>query len=406
MNQISRPMWIAIALVVAMGLLIDSAKKTGDRAWRPKLSLFGMRGLDDDNDAITRLGRRPRSTEETDAANRARSRLNSARMSGQTTGQLAGLDANKSTAPVKAPPSESTEPANAAMPVNQNLGDPAMVEAKPEVHKPEDKKKKKKKKKKTGLPTADTQGPKLEVNSVDTSAETSSGGSRPTSAANSGNDSFGNGGGARVDAMVEDPKTLDEWLSYILREPSYERTMKFIKGAQNGSVTSEIFQEVVKQMSLDPRPQMHGLAIVALGSTPSTRSFLMLQSAAVSMPETSELRIQARSFLKQYSRLENLRYLIAALTGTSDRESRLEALRLIRASAEQYLRPTRPGTPTESGTKPPPVQITRQFNPLVPILERVVQTSQAAQDTGVHDEASSTLKRLETLLGTNVAANL
>lgn len=347
-----------------------------------------MGGTDDGSNTIL-SERSPRSS----SATRARSRLYKAR--------LAGLDLDKKSNSASPESESSTVTPTATTPT---AATPAAGATKPETKKAEDrKKKKKKKKKKSTLPGA----PASEKNESDDVDEKSDSDAQGASGSNAAADGFAGGGtAAPIQPMTGEPKTLEEWLAYVLREPNYEHTMKLITQYQVREIGADIFYGVVQEMLNDSRAKMHEYAVMALGSAPSTKSFGLLQIAIASEHEGSELRLQARNYLKTYSRMEYLKYLISIVTSETAEDTRYEALRMIRLSAEQNLksttRPSTSGNGSTGGSGSVSVTTTRQFNPLVPILTRLIQTS---NDQNVRNEATSTLQRIQSLLGTTVAAN-
>lgn len=388
MTNNSKPVWITVAVVIAIGLMFDAARRNNVGEWHPRLAAFGMGGTDDGSNTIL-SERSPRSS----SATRARSRLYKAR--------LAGLDLDKKSNSASPESESSTVTPTATTPT---AATPAAGATKPETKKAEDrKKKKKKKKKKSTLPGA----PASEKNESDDVDEKSDSDAQGASGSNAAADGFAGGGtAAPIQPMTGEPKTLEEWLAYVLREPNYEHTMKLITQYQVREIGADIFYGVVQEMLNDSRAKMHEYAVMALGSAPSTKSFGLLQIAIASEHEGSELRLQARNYLKTYSRMEYLKYLISIVTSETAEDTRYEALRMIRLSAEQNLksttRPSTSGNGSTGGSGSVSVTTTRQFNPLVPILTRLIQTS---NDQNVRNEATSTLQRIQSLLGTTVAAN-
>ncbi len=405
MTSNSKPVWIFVAVVLTLGLMLDAARRYSSGQWRPHVATLGLNGSEDGSES-TLAARSPRSA----SATRARSRLYTA------TARIAGLDAEKSPQPAVSPAAATSAPST--KPAATVTAAPA---TKPTTTKAEDRKKKKKKKKKKSTLPGEPASEQNESDADDKQAKqaTPSDSGKSTAAENA---AAGNVG-APAQPSVDEPKTLDEWLAFILREPNYERTIKLITKHQVHELTADIFYNVVQEMLADSRGKMHEYAVMALGSAPSTRSFQLLQAAVAGEHEGSALRLQARNYIKTYSRIEFLKYLISTITSETSEETRFEALRMIRLSAEQNLKSTRPTTSgsgsgggSDSGTGTPAGSIggppaasravsaatTRQFNPLIPILTRLIQTS---NDRQVRDEATSTLQRIQSLLGTTVAAN-
>jgi hypothetical protein len=380
----SRMIWIGLITAIALGLSIEALKSThaaGDSNWHPRL--FGMSDLDD-GDSMVSTGRRTEKSRE--QAERARSRL--------LRGRLAGLSTN---AALTATPAVVA----AANPGLPNLAAPVAINADDLKKKAaEDAKKKKKKKKKAATPDIAEAG-----QNPTTSPDSDSSSKDKSSDVSGASGSYG--GGSSISRTVigvntplkENPETLDEWLTFILREPNYERTMRLIEAEQQHSIDSDIFHEVVSQMLSDSRQKMHEFAVLALGSAPSLRSFLLLEAANAMQADASPLKIQSRNYIKAYSRLENLRYLGSAIAGTLEASIAYEALRLIQLAASTYKPKATP--PTSGTTVTASATVTRQFAPLVPALTRLQTT---AADATVRQEATQTLRDVNALIGTANAA--
>jgi hypothetical protein len=214
--------------------------------------------------------------------------------------------------------------------------------------------------------------------------------------------------GAKQAEESNDPETLEDWIAYIMREPSYERTTKMVDAVQQRRMDPSIFHDVIAEMLADSRAKMQEHAVLALGSYPSLKSFLMLQSINFTISETSPLKVQSRNHVKNYSRIENLRYLSSLISSAGSGNSSsvdanvlFEALRLIHLSANFYS-----GNVSSSGSggsqTPPkpaatPASVVRQFNPLVPALNRIAKTS---DDSNIRQEASQALRQVQVITGT------
>ena len=159
-------------------------------------------------------------------------------------------------------------------------------------------------------------------------------------------------------------------------------------------VDSEIFHEVITQMLADSRPKMHEYAVFALGSSPSLKSFLLLEQANYAQADGSPLKLQSRTYLKAYAKLENLRYLAGVISGAAEANSTYEAMRLIQVAVADY-KPA--AVPPTSGPTASAVAVSKQFSSLVPVLNRVLQTS---NDATLIQEATTTLRQVQTIVGT------
>lgn len=395
MGNRNRTLWLAAIILISLGLMIEAMKtsrSTTSAGARSRAGLFGFASLDDeDSPELGRNGRR--TPQKLAAADRARTRLK-----GRLAGLASDLD-NLPTSPTSSSglPSDTAGAANLANPLKINTTDAAKAAAKKKAE--ADKKKKKKKKKKSDV--AQTQNG---VNVSVTEKSDDDGDDFPYgSTSGSGSSTIRTviAGAAKQAEESTEPETLEDWLAFIMRDPSYERTMKLVDAVQQRRLDPSIFHDVIAEMLTDSRDKMQEHAILALGSYPSLRSFLMLQAVNFTISETSPLKIHSRNHLKNYSRVENLRYL-ASLIGTTgvDTNVLFEALRLIQASANQYSgQVSSSGGGSQTPPKPAatPPGVVRQFNPLVPALNRIAQTS---TDSNIRQEASQALRQVQVITGT------
>lgn len=393
-NQ-TRMIWIGLIVAIGFGLTIEALKSTRASAdgssWRPRI--FGMQDLEDGEDVIAALHNQ-HAGKSSHQAQRARSRL--------LKGRIAGLSNNAALAPAAATIADAVKPAVTPSETDSNLGAPKTIntdDAKKKAEKDaaDAKKKKKKKKKKSSTNDAANEpmtaaAPAADSNSHDSAKDVPGGGAGMFR---------GSGGGISQirttignPAIDESPETLEEWLTYILRDPNYDRTMKLIEAEQQHKIDSDIFHEVVSEMLADPRLKMHEYAILALGSAPSLKSFILLEAAALQQAEGSELRLQARTYLKAYAKVENIRYLGNAMASNIETSTAYEALRLIQLAVTNYK--SKPVSQQPSGTPRTSSLVARQFTSLVPVLTRVVSTS---TDASLRQEASQTLQQVQTLVG-------
>ena len=378
--------------LIAFTLLVGMAYAfTPETTWKPRLTSWSDWMQDSEQSVEAREGRSPRGLRG-DALARARQRLAAKRGIPMIDGMKDGMS----------PQAEVDVAAGAP----QTLADPQLVAA--TENKDEKKKtiagKKKKKKDK------DKDENKVSVATVerDTNAPSPSG-------SQDGSDAGAmapviSGGVANTANEVRDPQTLEEWLSYLLREPNYDRTMELIERHQSGKVDAGLYLLVVQEMLEDSRNKMHELGVLALGSAPSPRSFVMLHHTSLKQESNSELRLQIRTYIKAYSRFENIRHLVPVISAhiLTDNEIAFEAVRLVQAAVDHQARTQRAGQPSSSSVSPLPASspIARQLSVFVPLLAR---TTLAAQDSGLRGEADRTRRSIEAILGassTSVAAAL
>jgi hypothetical protein len=339
MSNRNRTLWLAAIVVIGLGLMIEAMKTSRSSTTasnRSRGGLFGFASMEDESSPELGIRNR-RGVSHMQAADRARARLQG-RLSG---GRLAGLTADLDSQPAK--PEATPGAANLAAPLKINTEEAAKAAAK---KKADAAKKKKKKKKKSAVAQKQNAVDVTVTEDSDDESEDSPDLSGPGAAAvraivtNSGKAA----GDAKNTDDSNEPETLEEWIAYIMREPSYERTMKLVDAVQQRRLDPSIFHDVIAEMLADSREKMQEHAVLALGSYPSLKSFLMLQSINFTISETSPLKIQSRNHLKNYSRIENLRYLASLIassgsgsgSGSVDTNVLFEALRLIHLSANFY----------------------------------------------------------------------
>ena len=397
MSNRNRTLWLAAIIVISLGLMIEamkSSRSTTAAGARQRGGLFGFASLEDESSPELGIRNR-RGVSQMLAAERARARLQG-RLSNN---RVAGLDADIDAAP----------PAPTATPGAATLANPLKINTAEAAKKKADdaKKKKKKKKKKTadkknGIDVTVTEASDDNSESENDISATGMGPSNVRST------TAGTATGAKQAEESNDPETLEDWIAYIMREPSYERTTKMVDAVQQRRMDPSIFHDVIAEMLADSRAKMQEHAVLALGSYPSLKSFLMLQSINFTISETSPLKVQSRNHVKNYSRIENLRYLSSLISSAGSGNSSsvdanvlFEALRLIHLSANFYS-----GNVSSSGSggsqTPPkpaatPASVVRQFNPLVPALNRIAKTS---DDSNIRQEASQALRQVQVITGT------
>lgn len=387
----SRLLWIGLAVAISFGLVIEAMKSTRNSGFGATRST-GIFGFNDDSDSSDNTEAKQTHRQKAD---RARSRLLRGRIADVT---AKSIDASITQKIAAAAPVAGL--ANLANPTKINLDEAAKKKA--AEKKAADAKKKKKKKKKKSSPTTDGTTPVAPTWGDDDDGDDTDSSSGGFGASGT----YGGGGSSRTiigmnAAVNENPETLEEWIAYIMPEPVYERVMKLISQNQVHAMDSDIFHEVIVQMLADSRPKMHEYAVLALGSAPSVKSFLLLEAANLAQADGSSLKVQSRTYLKAYSKIENLRYLANAISSEIEAGTTFEALRLIQIAVQTYKPKTSGSTGGGSsgsgatGTVKPSTLVVRQFSPLVPVLIRVASMT---KDATVRQEASLTLEQVQTLV--------
>lgn len=253
---------------------------------------------------------------------------------------------------------------------------------KDEKKKKDDKKKKKKKKtiKGKGTPeTDDSEEADDSAESPDSSSPTAAGGPAP-----------------RGGEENKEPETVEEWVAFLMSTPDFEKTAKFVKLYQGGAIIPDIYYEVVTAMLGDEREKMREYGIMALGSTPSVRSFTMLADYTTVEQGLTRPKQQANAYIRMYTRLEYLQHLVGAVKSGSP-EAGMQAMQQLQVAASIHLKGSN-GEPGEAGETPrtPASNVSRYFNPVVEALQQFVQTT---QNQALVSEANSTLNTIRTSMG-------
>lgn len=377
MYRPNRQVWIALAIMLGLGLSLEAIKGLGRDAWANKVGrVFGYSGEDEISPDLSEQRRSDRHS-----ANRARARIQS---------RVAGLSAvTAEVAPVPAAGPAVSAAVDLALnaAATKAAHDLSLAKAK--------KAKEKKKKKKKADEKKEPQAIVSVTERDDRGDSGTSGGAALSTSTTAGTAGFG---AAAPAENLEDPKTLEEWLKFILREPNYDRTLKMIEAQQSRTLDVTIFHEVTKQMVADSREKMQEFGVLALGSAPSARSYVLLQTANLSLPVGAPAKAQSRAHLASYSQPEFVRYLASAIASAPLPEIAYEALRLIQLAVETQMRAV--SRPSEGGGGPRastiPRAVAQQFTTMLPLLTRVAQSS---DESVLREEASTTIKRIQAAFG-------
>jgi hypothetical protein len=232
-------------------------------------------------------------------------------------------------APVVAP---EVKPAPAADAANKKADEEKKKADEKKKKDEEDKKKKKKKKKATQEVAAGAQDAQQPPSSDDDEKKKGFGDDESAGAG-------GGAGGYSIGAPMNSdrqPVSVQEWEAYLMKDVDLNRLSKFISAYQAGQVKVDVFYPVVEAMLEDTRPHMRELGVVALGATPSLKSFGMLVEVEHA-DASSEVKDQANVTLKSYARLENLRHLLIVISA-GEPVTTAEAISLVRLSANTHLK--------------------------------------------------------------------
>jgi outer membrane biosynthesis protein TonB len=189
------------------------------------------------------------------------------------------------------------------------------------------------------------------------------------------------------------PKTPQEWAKYVLQQPNFNHTTRLIKIYQAHGVGANVFYTIVTKMLQDNDPKMREQGVMALGSTPSPTSFDYLVAFQHTEDASSNAAAQTQVYLKTYSLISNLHYLVVVLNTTKSADSSIAALALIQVATAQYLGS---GQPSQASPAPAAQNIASAFSPFISVL---TQMTQAASDGTVRSAAGQALNNLQNLMG-------
>jgi hypothetical protein len=193
------------------------------------------------------------------------------------------------------------------------------------------------------------------------------------------------------------PVSASEWEAYLAKGKDLSRIQRFVKAYREGDIPPQIYYGVLRSLMKNKRPELHQHAVFALGSTPSQTSFGLLITMA-SADSNPGIHGQALSLVNNYAQLPNLRYLAEVLSNEHNPAVVMEALRVIKASATQYLNAAPPsGQPSAQGggQQVNTAALVRYFNPIVAALNSL---SHRSTDANVRTSAAQTLTQLQTQL--------
>lgn len=200
-------------------------------------------------------------------------------------------------------------------------------------------------------------------------------------------------------APDKDPKflSLEEWENLLLGQPDFKQTTKFIEKYRTHLVTAEVFYTIVQMMLEDSRADMNQLGLMAIGMTPSQRSFNTLADYSVKQSFSSTLRQHADQYLTTYTSLSYLPILQSALQ-SSDADVATVAAKQLEASARKNLTKsssTNPSNPPHSQQTSPTLANASSYQSFLSILQSLAQSS---TDSALQRQAQQTLSSLQHLL--------
>ncbi len=164
--------------------------------------------------------------------------------------------------------------------------------------------------------------------------------SKPFEAVSSDNSDYADGGTSVAPKKQKDPnalpETLEEWESLVLNPPTIDAVMTLIKYHQAKLVSDEIFYKITETLIRSSNEQTRKFGIIALGSSPSLQSFILLTYAS-EVEKSSALQTMISSNYNTYVSLQYLSVLGPAMQ-SPDANVRLQAISSLSHSASLNIK--------------------------------------------------------------------
>lgn len=265
----------------------------------------------------------------------------------------------------------------------------------------EAKKKKKKKKKKKGAkdesPTEEAQSPASDDDKKkdeSAAANGAAGFSGPSSAVS-----------AFVTSTNQTPQSVEEWIAYLMQNPSFEKFSKFIQLAQTGVVKLETFYPVVEKVLANDTGRFHEFGTLCAGSVVTSQSFELLSEVANDQLMEEKVKLTARQYMFRYARVEYVRFLGAVATGDNGQAAN-DAINVIKSSLANLNTvsvPASPNSPSTSTTRAPAASVTAIYEALAAAL---TQAATSANDGSVKAHATDVAQQIQSALSTAQSAQV
>lgn len=153
------------------------------------------------------------------------------------------------------------------------------------------------------------------------------------------------GTGASKNAAALKFLSFEEWKKKLLDKADAKETTEFATQFKKHMVTDETFYKIVDLMLKDNRTEMQGQGILALGLTPSVKSFQGLAKQHASSQTSSPHHQTITQYLALYGKLKNLDVLQDVMSKTQDPAMLRLAQQQLSASIQANLQT---GTPSKS----------------------------------------------------------
>lgn len=161
--------------------------------------------------------------------------------------------------------------------------------------------------------------------------------------ANSGSSDGTNGGNSDTNEADGDEEELDintveAWQDPIFVEESFDAVNDLLRFHDGKQVSSQVFYDVVGDMSRDERPLLREYGVFALGSTLGTRSFTEL-TWVKNFETDRDIQDSANGYLRGYSATNRLNHVVGALEPLSEEHADfvyIDALDIVHRNAQRF----------------------------------------------------------------------
>ncbi|MCB9073232.1 MAG: hypothetical protein H6623_06390 [Bdellovibrionaceae bacterium] len=212
----------------------------------------------------------------------------------------------------------------------------------------------------------------------------------------SGNNYASSGGGTTGPAKAPQKKkdeeeqlnTVQYWEKPIFVEEDFKAVLKLISSYQVKKVSGGVFYTLVDDMTHDERPTLRSYGLIALTSTPSTKSFSELAWLKHN-DDVNDIRSSAGNEISNYADLGRISYVVSALriNSKSEPKTTLEALSIVSEATKKYSSiKTNSGSSRSTSSSQVAQLIPRLDTALAIIQEKYINSS----DPQIKNEASKT----------------
>lgn len=204
------------------------------------------------------------------------------------------------------------------------------------------------------------------------------------------------GGGIPPFSLTDQPKnqaleTVEEWIAYLSNTPTWDKTENFIRSYKSQVILESVFYSVIEALIAHVDPQVRNFGFLALGGTPSLRSFQQLVEISSQSDEMGNHTRADKDLRSSYIVAKHLSILSQALDSNED-HTKLKATEVIEASAKKNLKTSSPTLASSNtgraerlpiyGNSPSPINdpsLRTSYQDIASKLEHIANTDQNAE---------------------------